>query len=146
MNMEENTEQKNWFGRNWKWAIPSIGCLTIIIAFALLFGTMVTKVTDMFQDSVPYTVAMESMQQNTLVIEQLGEPIEPDGMFQGNINYENNNGTADLKIPVKGPKGEATLLVIAKKKNDVWTYQTMKVSFEDSDEIIDLLETVELKE
>ena len=23
--MEENTEHKNWFGRNWKWAIPSIG-------------------------------------------------------------------------------------------------------------------------
>jgi len=144
--MEENIEQKNWFGRNWKWAVPSIGCLTIIIAFVLLFGAMVSKVTGMFQDSVPYSVAMESMQQNTQVIEQIGEPIEPNGMFQGNINYENNNGTADLKIPVKGPKGEATLLVIAEKNDDVWTYQTMKVSFEDTDETIDLLETVEIKE
>ena len=144
--MEENTEQKNWFGRNWKWAVPSIGCLTIIITFILLFGSMVTKVTDMFQDSVPYTVAMESIQQNILVIEQLGEPIEPNGMFQGNINYENDNGTADLKIPIKGPKGEATLLVIATKSIDVWTYQTMRVSFEDSDETIDLLETVKIKE
>jgi len=144
--MEENTEHKNWFGRNWKWAIPSIGCLTIIIVFVMLFGAMVSKVTDMFQDSVPYTVAMESMQQNILVIAQLGEPIEPNGMFQGNINYEDNNGTADLKIPIKGPKGEATLLVIAEKNDDVWTYQTMKVSFEDSDETVDLLDTVEIKE
>ena len=144
--MEEEREHKNWFGRNWKWAAPTVGCLTIIVVIVFLFSAMVYKVTDMFKDSVPYTVAMESMQQNIQVIEQLGEPIEPDGMFQGNINYENDNGTADLKIPIKGPKGEATLLVIAEKNDDVWTYQTMAVSFEDSDETIDLLETLELKE
>ncbi|MFT4699310.1 MAG: hypothetical protein ACI9SJ_002476 [Flavobacteriaceae bacterium] len=27
--MEE--QRKNWFGRNWKWAVPTFGCLTIII-------------------------------------------------------------------------------------------------------------------
>ena len=111
--MEEVDDKKNWFQRNWKWALPSFGCLTVIVVFALLFGAMVSKVTDMFKDSVPYSVSMETLQKNELVIEILGEPIEPNGMFKGNINYENEEGTADLKIPVKGPKGEATLLVIA---------------------------------
>jgi hypothetical protein len=137
--MEESIQEKNWFGRNWKWAIPTFGCLPIIIAIVLLFTAMVSKVTTMFKDSVPYTVAMENLQKNEFAIEILGEPIEPNGMLQGNINYENDLGTADLKIPVKGPKGEASLLVIAEKDGDTWTYQTMKVTFEESDEIIDLL-------
>ncbi len=144
--MEENKEHKNWFGRNWKWAVPTMGCLTIIVGIVFLFSAMVYKVTDMFKDSEPYSVGMEILKNNELVIENLGEPIETNGMFQGNINYVNDDGTADLKIPVKGPKGEATLLIIAEMKDDVWTYQTMKVSFEDSDESIDLIDTIEIKE
>ncbi len=141
--IEEGIKQKNWFGRNWKWAVPSVGCLTIIVVFVLLFTAMVSKVTGMFQDSVPYEIGMESLLKNEIVIKKLGEPIEPNGMFQGNINYENDNGTADLKIPVKGPKGKATLLIIAEKNGDNWTYQTMKVSFENSIEEVDLLSFVE---
>lgn len=138
--MVENTiEQKNWFGRNWKWAVPTFGCLPIIIAIVFLFTAMVSEVTDMFKGSVPYETGMTTLLQNELVIEKLGEPIESNGMFQGNINYENGNGTADLKIPVKGPKGEADLLVIAKKTGEVWTYTTMKVTFSEGEETLDLI-------
>lgn len=144
--MEEVYDKKNWFQRNWKWALPSFGCLTIIVVFALLFGAMVSKVTDMFKDSVPYSVSMEILQKNELVLEKLGEPIEPNGMFKGNINYQDDQGTADLKIPVKGPKGKATMLVIAEKNGDQWTYQTMNVSFDDSEETINLLEDHKLIE
>jgi len=137
--MEELIEQKNWLGRNWKWAVPTFGCLPIIITIVLLFTAMVSEVTSMFKDSVPYSVGMENLMKNELVIEKLGEPIEANGMFQGSINYENGNGTADLKIPVKGPNGEADLLVIAEKKSDVWTYQTMKVIFNETEVALDLL-------
>jgi len=143
--MTEDAFKKNWFGRNWKWAVPTFGCLPIIIAIVLLFTAMVSKVTTMFKDSVPYTVGMENLMANELVIKKLGEPIEPNGMFQGSINYENGNGTADLKIPVKGPKGEADLLVIAEKNGDIWTYQVMKVIFEVSDKTIDLLPNIKKK-
>ena len=137
--MEENKIQKKWFGRNWKWVVPTFGCLPIIIAIVLLFTAMVSEVTDMFKGSEPYAVGMENLMKNELVIKKLGEPIEPNGMFQGNINYENGNGTADLKIPIKGPNGEADLLVIAKKNDDVWTYQTMTVTFNKEEETLDLL-------
>ena len=144
--MDLEHDNRNWFQKNWKWAIPSLGCLSVIVAFIMLFGAMVGKVTDMFKDSVPYSVGMETLQKNELVINKLGEPIEPDGMFQGNINYEDDLGTADLKIPVKGPKGEASLMIIAEKNGENWTYQTMEVSFKDSNEKINLLESLKLKE
>jgi len=148
--MEEDKKEKKWFGRNWKWSLPAFGCLSIIVGtivtFFLLYGAIETKVTDMFKDSVPYTIAMENLQKNDIVIEKLGEPIEPNGMIQGNINYEDDLGTADLKIPVKGPKGEADLLVIAEKNDENWTYKTMKVTFEDTKETFDLLDTNKFKE
>jgi hypothetical protein len=82
---------------------------------------------------------MSSINNNEYVIEKLGQPIEADGMFQGNINYENNNASADIKVPVKGPKGEGTVTVIAEKENDVWSYQLMQVEINDTDEVINLL-------
>jgi hypothetical protein len=144
--MDAENDNRNWFRKNWKWTIPSLGCLSIIIVFILLFGAMVGKVTDMFKDSVPYSVGMEMLQKNELAINKLGEPIEPDGMFQGNINYEDDFGTADLKIPVKGPKGEAILMVIAEKNSEKWTYLTMEVSFKDANEKINLLDNFKVIE
>jgi len=137
--MEANKQQKNWFGRNWKWAIPSLGCLTIIVFAIFLAGAMVVKVTDSFKESVPYSDGMAALKSNELVIEEIGEPIEPNGMFQGNVSYSNDGGNADIKVPVKGPKGEATLLVIGEKANGKWVYLKMEVTFSDTDKKIDLL-------
>ena len=144
--MNENREQKKWFGRNRKWAIPSMGCLTLIVLTIIFASSMVTKLTGVFKDSVPYSVGMENLRKSELVIEALGEPIEANGMFQGNIRYSDDEGNADLMVPVKGPKGEATLLIIAVMNDDVWTYLTMEVSFKDSNETVDLLETFEIKD
>jgi len=140
--MNKNRGQKNWFNRNRKWAIPSMGCLTLIIITLIFISSMVTKLTGVFKDSVPYSVGMDILKKNELVIKALGKPIEPNGVFQGNIRYSNKDGNADLKVPVKGPKGEATLLIIAVMNNNVWTYHTMQVSISDTNKKIDLLETI----
>lgn len=137
--MNENLNKKNWFGRNWAWAIPSLGCLTIIVAIVMLAGAIFTKVTGMFEDSIPYTLGMKTLKSNELVIEKLGEPIEVNGKIEGNIFLEDEKGSEDLLIPIKGPKGEATLLIIAEKYNNVWTYQKIEVTFEKDEEILNLL-------
>jgi len=144
--MEENRKHKNWIGRNRNWAIPSMGCLTLIILTIIFASTMVTNLTGFFKDYVSYEVGMENLIKNELVIEVLGEPIEANGMFQGNIRYKDEEGNADIKVPVKGPKGEATLLIIAVMNDDVWTYNTMEVTISDSNKKIDLLETMKIIE
>ena len=132
--------RKNWFGRNWKWALPTFGCLTIIVLAIIFAIALYSGVSTLFKDSEPYEIAMSSLNSNEYVIEKLGQPIEADGMFQGNINYKNNTASADIKVPVKGPKGDGTLLVIAEKENDVWTYRLMQVEIDDTDEVINLLD------
>ncbi len=137
--MEHLNHKKNWFGRNWKWAIPSAGCLTLIVITAIFASTMVMKLTGLYKDSVPYNEGIETLKNNELVIELLGEPIEIISGIEGKIHYSNDDGNVDLKIPVKGPKGEAVLLIIAEKNKGKWSYHTMKVTISESMEKINLL-------
>lgn len=135
--MEE--PKKNWVSRNWKWALPTFGCLTFIVLSIIFAIAVYTGASQLLKDTEPYEMAMTSINNNEYIIEKLGKPIETDGMFQGNVNYENNSASADIKVPLKGPKGEGTLIVIAEKLNDVWSYQLMQVEIDDTDEIINLL-------
>jgi hypothetical protein len=137
--MEENTDRRNWFGRNWKWAVPTGGCLLVIILFVVFAGTLFMGVTSIFTDSEPYKEALSTAQSNEIVINALGEPIETAGMIKGGVNYSNGEGHTSLEIPLKGPKGKATLQVVADKYTEVWEYQIMEVTIEATGETIPLL-------
>lgn len=138
--MEENIDRKGWFGRNWKWAVPTGGCLLIIVLIVAFAGTLFVGITSMMSDSQAYVDAMERVKTHPDVIEQLGEPIETNGMSGGSINYSNGYGKAELTIPIKGPNGEAIIRVEGEGKDTNWQYETMDVYIEESDLIIDLLE------
>jgi len=142
--MEEIEERKGWFGRNWKWAVPTGGCLLIIILLVVFAGSLFFGITSMMSDSQAYQDSMEAAQKNEALIELIGEPIEPNGYNGGSLNYDNGIKSAELNIPIKGPNGEANIFVVGEGINDNWTYQTMEVHIEGTREIIDLLETAPL--
>ncbi len=116
-----------------------MGCLIMIIIVLLLAGAMVTKVSTLFKESPPYADGMEALRKNELVTDQLGIPIEPNSMFQGNVHFSDDGGNADIKVPVKGSKGNATLLIIGEEINGKWNYQLMEVTIKSTGETIDLL-------
>mgnify|MGYP000088402095 CR=1 FL=1 len=131
--------RKNWWQRNWKWFVPT-GCLTLIAVFIIFIVTMFFTVTAMVKDSAPYVDAFESATTNSYVIEQLGEPIEQSAIIQGQISISDTESDADIRIPLKGPKGKGTLHVIGTKSNGKWTYSKMSISIEPAKEVINLLE------
>jgi hypothetical protein len=137
--MEESTKHKNWFQRNWKWALPTGGCLLVIILFVVFAGTMILGLTSMFKDSEPYKFALSNAQSNALVINALGEPIEAKGVTKGTIDYSDNESHTNLEIPIRGPKGKAILRVVAFKYNDEWEYNFMEVIIDETSETIPLL-------
>lgn len=137
--MEEQVN-KSWFRRNWLWFVPSIGCLTIIIVFILGIGALLVGVTSMLSDSTPSMYALERASKNEYVLQVLGEPIEQKGMTTGSINFSNGDGNADLRIPIRGPKGNAVLRVVAEKTDDEWTYEKLYVIIKNTNEKINLLE------
>ena len=83
-------------------------------------------------------MALARAQTNPAVIEVLGSPISQTGIVSGNSNVNGAVGEAYLSIPLRGPKGKATLYVEARKSADVWYFQTLMVKIEKTGERIDL--------
>lgn len=138
--MMEEQIRKSWFKRNWLWFVPTMGCLTLIVLFFLGVGALVFGVTNMISESTPAQYAIEKASENTSVIELLGEPIVKDGMASGNINFSNNTGDADLRIPVSGPKGGGFIRVVGERYDDEWTYEKLYIVIKETNEKINLLE------
>lgn len=134
----ELVEYPNWWKRNWKWAVPVGGCLSLIVVFIVFIGSIFYGVTAVLEESQPYEYALETINQDEEITNTLGSPILKDGMIQGSYNNSNGIKTADMKIPVSGPKGSGTLFVKATGEDDNWTYNEIRVEIKD-DESIDLL-------
>ena len=137
--MNETIPQKSWFSRNWGWVVPLGGCLTIIILFFVFLGSVIFGVNELISSSTPTTDAIAKVNEDEYVISILGEPIETDGMMNGSISFENDTGSADISLPIKGPKGTAQLFVVGNKNDDTWSYTEMYVIIDATDEQIDLL-------
>ncbi|WP_170288202.1 cytochrome c oxidase assembly factor Coa1 family protein [Marilutibacter maris] len=128
--------QRNWWQRNWKWAVPVIGLSLLGLMAAAIFG-LLSLVSGMMRSSEPYRHALAEARASAEVVAALGEPIEAGFMPSGNININNDAGEADLSIGVEGPDGEATVYVEATRKRKRWSYQTLVVALPDRE--IDLL-------
>lgn len=130
-------DKRNWWNRNWKWFVPT-GCMSLIVLFALFLFGVFFEVTSIIKDSDAYIESMELVQHNKILIEKLGSPIETDGMVSGTVSAVNNVRKCDVQVPLKGPKGKATLFVVGEKRGK-WKYSEMSVYIEKTDEKIDLL-------
>lgn len=136
----EEVQQKNWFKRNWLWFVPTMGCLTLIVLFFLGIGSLFLGITSMISESEPAQYALEKANENPIVIEALGEPVIKDGIISGSINFSNDDGDADIRVPISGPKGTAIIRVVAEKYSDAWSYEKLFVVLKDSDKRINLLQ------
>lgn len=135
----EEQRQKAWFARNWTWLVPVSGCLLVIIGILVVAGGLVWGVSHMVSDSDAYTLAMEQAQNNQMLVDLLGEPIEKNGMTSVDIQWNNGIKTSELGIPIKGPEGEAIIYVEGIAIGEKWEYQVMEVYIANTDTTIDLL-------
>jgi Cytochrome oxidase complex assembly protein 1 len=115
----------NWFGRNWKWFVP-VGCLSLLMLFVAVVCLFAVGVFGMMRHAEPYQHALAAAQANPQVIAVTGQPIESGFMVQGNITTHNDSGSADMYVPITGPKGKATVHVVAEKTRDQWTYEVLE--------------------
>ncbi len=112
-----------------KWVlIAAGGCLSLLVVGGLCIAGIVTLVMGAIKNTVVYAEAFKRMQNSPQVQEALGTPIEAGWLFQGSVNYKNGAGTADMNVPVSGPKGEATLVAkAAKQSSEAWQYSVLEV-------------------
>ncbi|WP_290701808.1 cytochrome c oxidase assembly factor Coa1 family protein [Lacinutrix sp.] len=98
------------------------------------------KISDSIEETEPYSHAFSLAIENDNFIAFLGEPIETNGMGSTNYSYKNESITSKLRIPIKGPKEEGSIVVDAEKINDEWVYNLLYVEIDGETETINLIE------
>ena len=136
-------EPRSWWSKNWKWVVPVGGCFTIIVLGILLLGTAIFGFFSSVKSSSGSEEALQLAQQNPKVIEILGEPIEEDGIGSFSVNINNGLKTSEVTLPIKGPKGEATLHVKSRGSDDNTVYEIFELQVDETGELIDLKDSVE---
>ncbi len=131
----------SWWNRNWKWFVP-VGCLSIVAIIAGFVALLVFLVMGSIKSSDAYKLALEKAQQNPIVQQKLGTPIQAGTFVAGSINVSGTSGKADLTIPISGPKGKGAIYVDATKFAGEWKFNRLEVGFDAGGERVDLLQPV----
>jgi Cytochrome oxidase complex assembly protein 1 len=119
--------------RNWKWfvAVVCVGLgASVTSLVALLLWAM--------RSSDAYGGAVARAAGDPTVIAALGEPIKAGYWFTGNIAVSGSSGQADFAIPISGPRGKASVYVVATKSAGIWHFDQLVVQLEPNGSRIDL--------
>ena len=131
--------KKNWWGRNWKWCVPGC-CLGSVLFFVGAFVLMIFLIMGMVKSAEPVAEALDRAKQHPQVQAAIGSPIKEGFTISCNIKTGGSSGTADMSIPVSGPKGKATIYAIAEKSAGAWSFSSLTVEIKGTGERIVLVE------
>lgn len=136
--MENEPKKEDWLTRNWKWFVPVIVVVAIIMCCGCIV-TFVGTISMAMKSSGAYQQAVIITQESSAAKEYLGSPIEPKFWMSGSISENGGSGNAELAIPVSGPNGSGTVFVVAAKSAGLWDFHTLDLVVDDTGERIDLL-------
>lgn len=119
------------------------GCLVIANKAGTAFKATLEEGLQSMQLAVVYTQALESVKENTAVVERLGEPITPADSGEGiKLPYKRqgegqlNPAGETLQFDVKGPKGKGIVTALAKPDSQgLYRATKITVMFEDASSI-----------
>ena len=111
-----------------KWVLFGCGgCLGLLVLGGVVVAAIFYFVFGAMKKSDVYVEAVKRAQNSAEVQAVLGTPIEPGWMISGSFNYENGSGSANFTIPLKGPKGEASVLAVGQKAGGGdWIYSQLE--------------------
>ena len=127
-------QQKGCIGRNWKWMLP-VGCLGLILAFVAVIGGIFLVAMSALKSSDVYQGALRAAQAHPAAQMRLGEPITDGWLVKGSVKIDGSGGSANLEIPVSGPKNSGTLHVRAVNEGGAWMYERLDLIVEGGDRV-----------
>jgi hypothetical protein len=133
---------RGWWGRNWKWFVPT-GCLTLIALFFAFIAVIAMFAFGVIKSSDPYKMALARAKADPRVTQAIGTPIKEAWYVAGSGEVTGGSGKSDLTIPIRGPRGNATIYAVGTKFAGEWRYSKLVVKIESSGETIDLMETAD---
>ena len=119
-----------------------ITVLTVLLIIFLLVEGVFIFVVMAFKNSEPFKHSIELIENNSEIMEYIGNDYKQTGMILGSINVSGDStGTASIMYKIKGKNGISRIYVKAEKENGIWIYQKILFYKEfGSTDVIDLLE------
>jgi len=130
--------KKSWLERRPLWKIP-LGCLILFLLIGIFGSIVMTIITTSFHNSDVYKQAVAKAVESSQVRDAIGEPIHPGWFVSGQLNVSGGTGSADLLIPISGPRGSGSIRAVATRNRGVWRYTDLQVNIKSRSETIDLL-------
>jgi len=106
-------------------------------AFIVLFALpLAVGVENEMKSSDAYKLTMSTAQASPCVSRRVGLPLEPGWIVPGDVRASLTKGSANLSIPVEGPKGKGTLDSRVDKLNGRWIIESLVFKYGSSRSII----------
>ena len=118
--------------------MPALAVTTLALGAAAIFA-LLWFVMAQVRDNDAYRIALAQARADRAVTTAIGSPIETGWWMSGQFNSGGGQGEARMDIPLKGPRGKATLFVHARSRLGVWKFDTLAVTVDGSTRPIDLL-------
>ena len=121
---------KGWWGRNWKWFIPSCFLFFFIVCCGCP-GAIFFNFIHSLKQSELYQKTMQAVRENPEVKEAFGEPIRDVSWFPSfNVVAEQGKAkvvTVECRWAIEGPKGSGEVFFSAHMSNEKWEKITLEV-------------------
>lgn len=98
------------------------GLATTLILYV---GCLWAAVENQFQNSEIFQATLNQAQISPCVANALGVPLAAGWTTTGGMEESADNGSANLNIPVRGPKADGKLEMIAEKREGKWTITSL---------------------
>ncbi len=109
-----------------KWGL--IGCGSLLVLGGISAVILVVVVFGAIKKSDVYQEALRRAQNDPAVVSALGTPIEAGMIVTGSVNIDTSGGHAKLDFPISGPKGKASVHLVATKSGEKWEYTELTVT------------------
>jgi hypothetical protein len=122
---------KSWWKKSWKWLLPIIGLVLILVFFVTStgLGGVANDFAQAYSETELYENAIKKVNSEPIANELLGD-IESLGklaILEGETQYSNDNQTVNSTVRIIGIKEKARMDITAERVNGVWNYSKINV-------------------
>lgn len=126
---------RSWPARHWKLLVALAVVLLAALGAGFFFSIM-----SLMRNSTPVEMGLKIAETNQALIGRIGQPIKAGWYMAGSIEVNENTGSADMSMPLSGPKGSGRLYLEASKHAGLWTLDVLEFVAEGSHQPLNLLE------
>ena len=120
------------------------GCGVVLLGIAGVFSAIFFGVFAAIGKSDAVAEVMRRAGESKVVREQLGTPLQRGWLTTGNLETANGSSSAELQIPIEGPKGSGRIEVNGYQRgSEPWVFTVLDVLIDSTSERIDLAHPAE---